>query len=511
VRRPFAAAGWALLAGVLALDVYRAATQSVTHDEALTYLWYVDGPIERAFGPYMPNNHVLHTLLAWISVHALGLSELSLRLPSVLGGLLYLCGALTLSLRALGGRWISLLGFGLLALNPLVLDFLSAARGYSLAMGFWTWALIQVLAWFDELAESRARPPPRRLLRASLLVGLSVGGHLTFALPGAGLLLVTGALVLLQRDDPARADPQAGSKARALAALLLPAAAVAGALWLPPLLQAQPSRIDYGLPRLRDTSANLAEVSLAHHPTRWPLDTTGPVFRALSWLLSHVFVPLAIAWLVKQLVPAVRRALEARSAAALAAGERFLLLTGGPLLLALGVFVAAHYLIGALYPQDRWGLYLILLFILVAVGLAASLWAAGGRRRIVAGMALAVLWCVLLQDAAQLQARSYYVWGFDAGTKELFETVVARRAERPDRPVRVAANNWILVPSLNFYRALRAASWMPEVRSDWAEGDADYDFFFVRHGVHDAWTASHLRILRTDEAAGVSLAVPKAP
>ena len=515
MRRPFAVAAWALLLGVLALNVYRAATQSITHDEALTYLWYVDGPIARAFGPYMPNNHVLHTLLAWLSVHALGLSELSLRLPSVLGGLLYLCGALRLSRRAFGGGAIGLLGFGLLALNPLVLDFLSAARGYSLAMGFWIWALLQVLQWTDEAAASGALPPARRLLRASLLVGLSVAGHLTFALPGALLLLVAGALVLIQRNPGAASA--AGAKLRSIAALALPAAVLACAFWLPPLVQAQPTRIDYGLPELRDTSANLVNVSLAHHATHWPLDTQGRTFRSLALLLSHVFVPLVLVWLVVQLVPAARRLARARSAAALGAGERFLLLTGVPLLLALATFVAAHLLIGALYPQDRWGLYLILLFILVAVGLvavglAADARAAGGRRRTIARLAAAVLACVLLQNVVQLQARAYHLWSFDAATADFFETVVERHAEQPDRPVRVAATNWILVPSLNFYRALHGATaWIPEVQSRWTEGDASYDFFFVRHGLHEAWIASHLRLLRTDEEAGVSLAVPNEP
>src|SRR5262249_24424253 len=146
--------------------------------------------------------------------------------------------------------------------------------------------------------------------------------------------------------------------------------------------------------------------------------------RGASLVLSRVIVPALLLWLLLRLVGALRRAFARRPGAALGSADRLRLLTGGPLLIALAIFVAAHRLIGALYPQDRWGLYLILVFILASAGLAADGWAAGGGRRVAAGAALAVLWCVLLQNVVQIQARSYYVWVFDSGTAELFADLV---------------------------------------------------------------------------------------
>jgi hypothetical protein len=81
---------WLLvLAGVFAFvwSVVRACVQSVTLDEADTYFWFVAN--SEIFYPY-PNNHVLNTLLIWISTHLFGLSSLTLRMPALLGAAIYI-------------------------------------------------------------------------------------------------------------------------------------------------------------------------------------------------------------------------------------------------------------------------------------------------------------------------------------------------------------------------------------------------------------------------------------
>lgn len=82
--------GIAIVAGVFAVNLYRAVHQSITADEAYTWDFYVDKPFNWFLVVYTTNNHALHTLLCRLSVKALGLSELTMRLPSLTGGLLYL-------------------------------------------------------------------------------------------------------------------------------------------------------------------------------------------------------------------------------------------------------------------------------------------------------------------------------------------------------------------------------------------------------------------------------------
>src|SRR6266481_2121218 len=82
-----------LLLGVLvAVNAYRAWTQSITYDEAYTYEFYVSGPVSGILTNTGANNHVLFSLLAKATTTAFGPSELSLRLPSVAAGAIYLVG-----------------------------------------------------------------------------------------------------------------------------------------------------------------------------------------------------------------------------------------------------------------------------------------------------------------------------------------------------------------------------------------------------------------------------------
>ena len=126
---------WVILAAVLSMSVYRAVTQSLTIDEAFTYNDYVAVPWEQARLHVDPNNHVLHTLLAKVSVGWWGPSEWAIRVPSLTGGAIYMLAALGLVLAVFGGSWTTVLVFCALVLNPIVLDYMSAARGYSLALG----------------------------------------------------------------------------------------------------------------------------------------------------------------------------------------------------------------------------------------------------------------------------------------------------------------------------------------------------------------------------------------
>src|SRR5262249_34983118 len=142
------------LAGVVCLlSIYRAATQSITHDEALTYEWYVRHPWARMFESYDPNHHVLHTILCKLAVGSFGLSELTLRLPSLCGGILYVTMAVRLANLGVGGTPAFLPTVAALVLHPYVLDFLSAARGYGLAVGCLLAAIDRLVRWTGRMSD----------------------------------------------------------------------------------------------------------------------------------------------------------------------------------------------------------------------------------------------------------------------------------------------------------------------------------------------------------------------
>ena len=85
-----------------------------------------------------------------------------------------------------GAGWKFVSGVAALARNPLILDFMVAARGYGIALGLWMWALALLI---EELS---AKEPARRKL----------------AIAGAGLALSVTASVASRRQ---RADGRYGS------------------------------------------------------------------------------------------------------------------------------------------------------------------------------------------------------------------------------------------------------------------------------------------------------------
>src|SRR5271156_3758622 len=129
-----------ILLALSAVNIYRAKTQSITCDEALSYELWGAQPLPHMWESYDASNHVLQTLLSKVSVATFGLSEFALRLPTLLGGFLYFIAIYRLSSLVFGDGGLFLLSVCVLSLNPLLLDLLSAARGYGLALAFCAWA-----------------------------------------------------------------------------------------------------------------------------------------------------------------------------------------------------------------------------------------------------------------------------------------------------------------------------------------------------------------------------------
>src|SRR5271165_4832761 len=176
--------GITMVAAAFAVNVYRAAHQSITSDEALTWDLYIANPLNWIFVVYDANNHVLHTLLCRLSVALLGLSELTMRLPSLAGGLLYLAFVYKLCRLLFFNFWTFLLAMGALMLNPFLMDYLSAARGYGMALGFFIAALYFAVRFFDDGPEAA---DANRVPLAAVLLGLAISANLVFLFPAVAV------------------------------------------------------------------------------------------------------------------------------------------------------------------------------------------------------------------------------------------------------------------------------------------------------------------------------------
>lgn len=102
------------------------------HDEAYTFIAFASGPLHYALADYhFPNNHLFHTLLLNLSYHAFGMQPWVIRLPAMIAGTLLAPVAYMLG-RAWYGKNTALLAAASLAAAPVLIDYATNARGYSL-------------------------------------------------------------------------------------------------------------------------------------------------------------------------------------------------------------------------------------------------------------------------------------------------------------------------------------------------------------------------------------------
>jgi hypothetical protein len=145
-----------LLATGLCLSAYifaRACLLSFTHDEALTIMTYVTQPWKNLLRVDWTNNHLLNSILTRFCLEWFGPSEISLRLPNVISGIIFLIFAGKLSKKIAGRGWKGCLLFLFITCNPFLLDFFSLCRGYGISMGF----LMAGLFYFYRYIESTNR------------------------------------------------------------------------------------------------------------------------------------------------------------------------------------------------------------------------------------------------------------------------------------------------------------------------------------------------------------------
>jgi hypothetical protein len=186
-----------LLAAIFVVSVYRAITQSIGCDEAVTFQLYIAGPASAMFQHFDANHHFLNTLLMRLTTGLFGLSEFSMRLPALSGAALYLTAVYRVAGLAFGEGWTILLAVAGLSLNPLLMDFMVAARRYGIALGLWMWALALLLGALPSPREKR-----RELALAGAALGLAVTANLVFLLPALGLAAIAAFILIKAKPEP---------------------------------------------------------------------------------------------------------------------------------------------------------------------------------------------------------------------------------------------------------------------------------------------------------------------
>lgn len=120
------------------------------YDEATTWFSYVSKPLYVGLSSYSaPNDHLLNTALAKVSVTLLGDGPTALRLPALLAAVAAVPAAYALG-HVLYGRAAALLAAGLVASSSTLVEYSANARGYSLVVLLTLLALIAAARVIDE-------------------------------------------------------------------------------------------------------------------------------------------------------------------------------------------------------------------------------------------------------------------------------------------------------------------------------------------------------------------------
>jgi hypothetical protein len=458
----------AYFSALWAVCAYRAITQSIVHDEALTYQLYLAGPAARIFDSFDANHHFLNTLLMKLSVSLFGVSEWSMRLPALAAAALYFAAVYRICVREFQNAFASLCGAALLTLNPLLLDFMVAARGYGLGLALLMWAFAVLLDYVRQPgAQTRAR-----LWTGGLALALSVAANLIFAVPAVVLVCVAWTLSLHKTrvktaETPAKSDRkkkvkkaagQSGLEGRLWRDFVLPASGVAILFFLvAPLDKANAANFYVGAQTIVESLRNLAGVSVAH---------SGPWRNTSATLFARDTIAFCLAPLV----------LAAAAIVGLKRRNLLLLLTSGTIAGSALVLVILNLALQFPFPVDRTGIYFLVLLPLALAGLAEAASTAHPPAKGAATLAYLLAVVLVVQYAAQFNTRKFLVWEYDADTRLILDRISQLVANKQTSSVRVGGS-WQLEPSLNFYREVNHIAWMQPVER--ASIKPGYDYYVI--------------------------------
>ncbi|MEW6094749.1 MAG: glycosyltransferase family 39 protein [Chloroflexota bacterium] len=108
---------------------------SLHHDEAYTYMAFAHSLRVAITDYHLPNNHVFHSILVYLSTQIIGGQPWAVRLPAFIAGISLVPAVYVLGKR-LYDRWVGLGAVLLVTMSPALIGYSTNARGYSLVAFF---------------------------------------------------------------------------------------------------------------------------------------------------------------------------------------------------------------------------------------------------------------------------------------------------------------------------------------------------------------------------------------
>ncbi len=526
IRGPWGQAAVVLLAAVFLTNIYRAATQSIAHDEGVIFEWLLSGSWSQVLEVEHGNHHVLSDLLCKLSITLLGPSEIAYRIPALLGGLLYFYAVLRISVVLFGEGYLLLLSVSVLSLNPFVLDYLCCARGYSPALGLFAYALYEVVR-FVSAVDGNGRV--RALQKAGVALGLSIGSNVIMIFPGTALILSLAGILagnaMLAGPDTPPAQPvektpknkrESRRKARpitsesgarrwqqALLHFALPALAIGGIISMLPNRLIELEAGYMGPPSLQSILEGLVRYSLLHSPSGFAGFLAWFPSETAIRVVTNLVVPALLAGMLVLGFRIIRALRIGGALDGVPFHDRFLLLLSGLLAINIGLIVLSRYAFQQPYPELRTVLYWIPLLGLACLGLLRRLGDGTRVERMFAVPLTAVLVLCVVQFSTQFNTRYFAEWQYCAAGKDMMQIVRSEHALKPGTRIRVGAT-WQLEPLINYYRVAWRLDWIDPVQRE--SPDNSFDYYLLAYDDVGLVDRLHLKTLLRDRLSGTVLA-----
>jgi len=474
--------------GVFAMlwTVARACVQSITIDEADTYLAWVrpEGPTH--WTPHA-NNHVLNSMLMRLFTTIFGTSAITMRLPALIGTALYLGAVYCLVRLITGRRTLQWALFACLTLNPFVMDYLVAARGYSMASSFLLWMVV-IGGWY-RLGRSELW---RTCALISMCAALSICSNFSFAIAGA--LTALGLFLWICREHR--------REYWKISAAFLAPGLVVGYFIAGSVIFAWPkSQFTWGATSLVEMIKSLVHACL-FEPSEYMLHPQLRHYFVHFGTLLYPILAGLVAWRVAMLLlerPAEADETRICGPVAVICGSA-----------CLGAIVCHEFLFLAYripLPLDRTALWLALLFLAMAGALASPRLSSPAGR--LSGSALtAILVLIACYNIGCLRLTYFNEWKYDADMKNVYAVLASYNHTYSIGKV---STNWRYVSVLNCYRLISGQETIekiPYAPSVAGEYPAGYQAYVVYYPVdQDFVKLQSLQVVYHDEFSGAAVAI----
>ncbi len=423
----------------MAIVACRACIQSITIDEADTYLAFAGRP-----GPShwdaSSNNHVLNSILIRLFTTVFGLHPITMRLPALVGAGLYIVAATYLVCAISEHPGLRLIVFGAMVFNPFVMDYLVAARGYSLALGF-------LLSGMALCAHAGVRSPVRPKMAALCAVCLSLSfcSNFAFGVACAVTFAAAAAWFCLQGPNVAGVRSMRRHCITVVGTMTVSSVLVTSFFVGPMLLHWPKGALIAGIRTLRECLRSIAAESVLR-PNPYLLNP--PLARALEYLgTAPVWIAVAVFFVAATLLAATH-CVKPAPPQSMRRLYRALWFTGIVVFTVAG-HVVLHRLFGILYPVGRTAVFLAPLSTL-AIGAVVAIPLAWRPAEMVRGVLVASLGAVSLYFLCCLRLTYFGEWAYNADANHLYS--VLDRYQR-SCGLRSVSANWRYVAVLNYYRS----------------------------------------------------------